>query len=294
MAGVTAVPAAPQSAGSGVSTPAPAGGASHRFRRMRRRVPVWHILWLALAAVFFLLPIYSIVQFSLEGTLGQGVFHWYSVVFTDPLFRSSFWLSIQISFETVGISLLLLVPTVFWVHLRLPKLRPVMDLISILPFVVPPIVLIVGLAPFLKGFSVWLFERPEVLAFVYVIFALPFMYRALDAGLRAIDLKTLVEAGESLGSSITGILIRVVLPNLRAAIIGGSLLTVAISMGEFTVASLLGFTTFPIYTYEIGTSTAYEGVALSFISFILVWAAMLVLYLLGRGGRGAAGVAITE
>jgi len=86
----------------------------------------------------------------------------------------------------------------------------------------------------------------------------------------------------------------VILPNLRAAIIGGSLLTVAISMGEFTVASLLGFYTFPVYTYEIATSTAYEGVALSFISFVLVWAAMLILYLLGRGGRGAAGVAIKE
>jgi putative spermidine/putrescine transport system permease protein len=253
------------------------------------------VLLLIVAAIFFLAPIYSVVQFSLEGTLsGQGPFHWYQVVFDDPAFRSSFWLSIQISLETVGVSLVLMVPTVFWIHLRLPRLRPVMDLISILPFVVPPIVLVVGLAPFLKGFSTWLFVRPEVLAFVYVVFSLPFMYRALDAGLRAIELRTLVEAAESLGSSIPRTLLRVILPNLRAAIIGGSLLTVAISMGEFTAASLLGFFTFPIYTYQIGTSTAYEGVALSFLSFILVWAAMLALYLLGRGGRGAAGVAITE
>jgi putative spermidine/putrescine transport system permease protein len=145
----------------------------------------------------------------------------------------------------------------------------------------------------LRKFS-WLIVRPEVLALIYVVFALPFLYRALDAGLRAIDLRTLVEAAESLGSSIPGTLLRVILPNLRAAIIGGSLLTVAISMGEFTVASLLGFFTFPVYTYEIATSTAYEGVALSFISFIFVWAAMLALYLLGSGGRGAAGVAITD
>ena len=268
--------------------------ASHRLRRLRSRVPLWHVLWLVLAAIFFLAPIYSVVQFSLEGTLqGQGVFHWYETVFDDPAFRSSFWLSVQISLETVAVSLILMVPTVFWIHLRLPGLRPVMDLITILPFVVPPIVLIVGLAPFLHNFT-WLVVRPEVLAFIYVVFALPFLYRALDAGLRAIDLRTLVEASESLGSSIPGTLLRVILPNLRAAIIGGSLLTVAIAMGEFTVASLLGFFTFPVYTYEIATSTAYEGVALSFISFVLVWAAMLVLYLLGRGGRGAAGVAITE
>lgn len=272
----------------------PAAPSSHRLRRVRSRVPVWHLLWLLVAAIFFLLPIYSVVQFSLEGTLpGQGVFHWYETVFDDPMFRSTFWLSIQISLETVAVSLLLMVPTVFWIHLRLPRLRPVMDLITILPFVVPPIVLIVGLAPMLRKFS-WLIVRPEVLALIYVVFALPFLYRALDAGLRAIDLRTLVEAAESLGSSIPGTLLRVILPNLRAAIIGGSLLTVAISMGEFTVASLLGFFTFPVYTYEIATSTAYEGVALSFISFIFVWAAMLALYLLGSGGRGAAGVAITD
>jgi putative spermidine/putrescine transport system permease protein len=245
--------------------------------------------------LFFLLPVYSVVQFSLQGIAhGQSPFHWYLTVFDDPNFRSAFWLSVQISLETVAASLILMVPTVFWVHLRLPGLRPVMDLVSVLPFVVPPIVLIVGLAPFIKVFSSWLFVRPEVLSLIYVVFALPFMYRALDAGLRAIDLRTLTEAAESLGSSLPRTLVRVILPNLRAAIIGGSLLTVAIAMGEFTVASLMGFNTFAVYTYDVGTSTAYEGVALTFISLLLVWGAMLGLYLLGRGGSGAAGVAIRD
>jgi putative spermidine/putrescine transport system permease protein len=257
-------------------------------------VPVWHLIWLVVAALVFLVPIYSIVQFSLAGVQpGQNPFHWYLTVFDDPQFRSSFWLSIQISLETVAVSLVLMVPTVFWVHLRLPGLRPVMDLISILPFVVPPIVLVVGLLPFLKNIP-WLFVRPEVLSLIYVVFALPFLYRALDAGLRAIDLRTLVEAAESLGAKLPRTLLRVILPNLRAAIIGGSLLTIAIAMGEYTVASLLEFNTFSVYTFVVGTSTAYEGVALSFISFIFVWGAMLGLYLLGRGGRSAAAVAITD
>ncbi|MGA3217422.1 MAG: ABC transporter permease subunit [Acidimicrobiales bacterium] len=273
---------------------APSSATLRRLRRARNRAPFSHVVLLVLGAVFFLLPIYSIVQFSLQGTQGTNPFHWYLTVFDDPSFRSSFWLSVQISLETVAASLVLLVPTVFWVHLRLPKLRPVMDLVSVIPFVVPPIVLIVGLAPFLKSFSSWLFVRPEVLALIYVVFALPFMYRALDAGMRAIDLKTLTEAAESLGASTARTLFRVILPNLRTAIIGGSLLTVAIAMGEFTIASLMGFSTFAVYTYNVGTSTAYEGVTLAFISFLLVWGAMLALYLLGRGGRSAAGVAIKD
>ena len=268
---------------------------SHRLRRARSRVPIWHMLWVVLGALFFLVPIYSVVEFSLQGILpGQNVFHWYLTVFDDPNFRSAFWLSVQISLETVAASLVLMGPTVFWVHLRLPGLRPVMDLVSVLPFVVPPIVLIVGLAPFIKSLSIWLFVRPEVLSLIYVVFALPFMYRALDAGLRAIDLQTLTEAAESLGASLPRTLVRVIIPNLRAAIIGGSLLAVAISMGEFTVASLMGFNTFSVYTFDIGMSTAYEGVALTFVSFLLVWGIMLALYLLGRGGAGAAAVAITD
>jgi len=268
---------------------------SHRSRRARRHVSIWHLWWAFTGVLFFLLPVYSVVQFSLQGVAhGQNPFHWYLTVFDDPNFRSAFWLSVQISLETVAASLVLMVPTVFWVHLRLPGLRSVMDLVSVLPFVVPPIVLIVGLAPFLKVFSSWLFVRPEVLSLIYVVFALPFMYRALDAGLRAIDLRTLTEAAESLGSSLPRTLVQVILPNLRAAIIGGSLLTVAIAMGEYTVASLMGFNTFSVYTYDVGTSTAYEGVALTFISLLLVWGAMLGLYLLGRGGSTAAGVAITD
>lgn len=274
---------------------APVAQRAHRLRRARSRVPVWHLGVIVLGGLFFLVPVYSVVQFSLQGTLhGQNPFHWYLTVFDDPSFRSSFWLSVQVSLETVAVSLVLMVPTVFWLHLRLPGLRPIMDLVSVIPFVVPPIVLIVGLAPFLKTLSTWLFVRPEVLSLIYVVFALPFMYRALDAGLRAIDLKTLTEAAESLGSSLFRTLLRVILPNLRVAIIGGSLLTVAIAMGEFTVASLMGFNTFAVYTYNVGTSTAYEGVALTFISLLLVWAAMLGLYLMGRGGRTAAGVAAID
>src|ERR1035441_799699 len=276
-----------------VTVPAPRP-VSRRLRRARSRIPVSHIVLLIVGALFFLVPVYSVVRFSLQGTFGQGLFHWYLTVFDDPAFKSSFWLSVQVSLETVAASVILLVPTVFWVHLRLLKRRAVMDLGSGIAFVVPPIVLIVGLAPFLKAFSTWLFVRPEVLSLIYVVFALPFMYRALDAGLRAIDLRTLVEAAESLGAKMPRTLLRVILPNLRAAIIGGSLLTVAIAMGEYTVASLLEFSTFSVYTYTIGTSTAYEGVALSFISFIFVWGAMLSLYLLGRGGRNAAAVAITH
>ncbi|MHB1986489.1 MAG: ABC transporter permease [Acidimicrobiales bacterium] len=263
-----------------------------RARRARRgpgsrsRLAGWNLFWLVIALAYFLVPIYSLIQFSFEGGAhGHAAgFHWFLTVFDDPQFRSSFWLSVQLAFETVVVSNLLLVPTAFWIHLRLPRLRPVMDLVSVLPFVVPPIVLIVGIIPFLQPVT-WLYSRPEVLPFIYVVFAMPFLYRSLDAGLRAIDLKTLSEAAAGLGASTFGTLWRVVLPNLRAAVIGGSLLTVAIGMGEFTIASLLSFNTFPVYIFYIGQTTAYEAAALSVISLLLTWGLMLALFFFARGGR---------
>ncbi len=272
--------------------PVPARGPR---RLARRRLPIWHLLWLVVAAAYFVVPVVSLLEFSFGGRVGGHAagFHWYLTVFNDPSFRSSFLLSVRIAIETVVLSNLLLVPSVFWIHLRLPHLRPVMNFVSVLPFVVPPIVLIVGLIPFLSPFT-FLYSRPEVLAFIYVVFALPFLYRSLDAGLRAIDLRTLAEASANCGASSASTLLRVVLPNLRAAVIGGSFLTVAIAMGEFTISSLLSFNTFPVYIFNIGENTGNEAAALSVISLLLTWAFMVGLFIVGRGGRAGAQVAATR
>ena len=95
------------------------------------------------------------------------------------------------------ITMALMVPTTVYVHLRLPRMRALLESVTILPIVIPPVVLIVGVLqvmPLSLRSSVWL------LGLEYVILALPFGYRAIDAGLRAIDVKTLTEASGSLGA----------------------------------------------------------------------------------------------
>ena len=72
----------------------------------------------------------------------------------DPA-RHAFWHSLRISFllalETIAICLLLFVPTIYWVHLKVPRLRPVIAFLALIPFVVPPIIMVVGLLNFYKG-----------------------------------------------------------------------------------------------------------------------------------------------
>ena len=272
------------------------GEAPRRARRARRRVSCWTIFWLVLAALYFLVPLYSTLQFSLQTGQHQYGLKWYGQIFADPAFRSSFLFSLRLSVETVVIGLLLMVPTVYWVHLRLPRLRPVMDVVSILPFVVPPVALVVGLAGAFTAMP-WLLASSQILALAYVIQALPFTYRSLDAGMRAIDVRTLTEAAQSCGAPPWKTLLFVILPNIRTAMLGGAFLTLAIVMGEYTISSLLLFQTFAVYMQYIGETKAQPAAALAIISFMLTWGAMMGLFLLSRRGRvggGATGAAVSR
>jgi len=250
-------------------------------------------IWLLLAAVYFVVPLYATFDFSLKQNKAGApccTLHNYGWV----IHSGDFWHTIKISFllavETIVISLLLFVPTMYWVHLKVPRLRPVIGFMALVPFVVPPIVMVVGLLRTFKGTPNWYYQTPwGFLATAYVILAFPYMFFSLDAGFRAIDVHTLTEASQSLGARWTTTLFRVILPNIRAAALSASFLTLAIVMGEFTIANLASFNTFPIFIQYVNESQGFPAGALTLLSFFITWAAMLSLLLVGRkrGTRGA-------
>ncbi len=121
----------------------------------------------------------------------------------------------------------------------------------------------------------------------YVVLALPYMYRAVDTGLGAIDVRTLTEAAQSLGAGWGTILFRVIFPNLRAALLSGAFLTLAMVIGEFTIASfLVGINAFGPYMSLVGQNKAYESASLAIISFLLTWVFMGLIQLFNRGRPG--------
>jgi putative spermidine/putrescine transport system permease protein len=250
-------------------------------------------VWLLLAAVYFIVPLYATLDFSLKKN-EAGAPCCTLANYGWVLHNGDFWHTIKISFllaiETIVISLILFVPTIYWVHLRLPKLRPVIGFFALIPFVVPPIVLVVGLLRTFNWAPHWYYGTPwGFLATAYVILAFPYMYFSLDAGFRSIDVHTLTEASQSLGASWGTTLIRVILPNIRSAALAASFLTLAIVMGEFTIANLAAFHTFPIFLQYVNESQGFPAGALTLMSFGITWAAMGSLLLLGRkrGARGA-------
>jgi putative spermidine/putrescine transport system permease protein len=209
-------------------------------------------LALFLAAAYFLVPFYAAMQFSLQNVDDHFSLQPFSEIGQAPGFFSALWLSTQLAIATMAIVLVLMVPTMIYVHLRMPRFRRVMEVITILPIVIPPIVLIVGV----DGVTpLWLKSSQYLLALIYVILAMPYVYRSLDAGLGALELKTLFEAARSLGSGWVSIIWRVLIPNMRSALLSASVLTLALVFGEFTIASLDGWTTIPVWIYLAPTNS---------------------------------------
>lgn len=267
--------------------------------RLIDRLKLWSWLWFLLGTLYFVLPLLSTLDFSLRMKRGTLSLAAYQSAFADPNFLKTFLFSNQMALYTIVVCLLLVVPTAYWLHLRLPQLRPLVEFVTLMPFVVPAIVLVFGLIriygrPLTIPFTSWKVMdaltnstagTSVLLVMGYVVLSLPYMYRAVDTGLRAMDVRTLTEAAQSLGAGWGTILVRVIFPNLRTALISGALLTFAIVVGEVTIASFLTLPTFGPYLWLLGQHRAYEPAALSFVSFLLTWMALGVIQLV-TGGQG--------
>ncbi len=246
----------------------------------------WTVL--TLAGLYFFVPLVMTVAFSLwEGGSHYG-FSAYRVLLAQPGLPGSLLLSVELAIATAVALVVLLLPAMIFMNLYAPRLRPLFEFIAALPFVVPAIALVAGLSALFTGPD-WLIGTPFYLVIPYFFLALPYAYRALDVGLRALDLATLTEAGQSLGAGMGQIIRLVVLPNLRTALVGSTLLTLAVVMGEFTFANVLLFRTFAVFIREIGEHEPTQAAALSVVSFLITWLGMLGVLIAGRGQAPATG-----
>jgi ABC-type spermidine/putrescine transport system permease subunit II len=287
---MTALSTAGVAGGGAVTPPAP-------VRPRRGAAGAWRYVVLAVLGLYFLVPIGASVWFTVRdrGEGGVTAEH-YTGIPSAAGFTEAFTRSLALAGLTVVIALALMVPTVVLVTLRLPRLRTTVELLTLLPLVLPPIALVVGVRSVLAWapdhfFGTPLAEvffalqepaLPWILVLVYVVLALPFVYRALDAGVRGADLRTLTEAARNLGASWPRVLGSVVLPVLRTSVLNASFLTVALVMGEFTVAAILGFETFPTWIVRISGSQPQMSVAVSVLSLAVTWLLLLLISALDR------------
>ena len=228
-------------------TPAPTAASRPRgmHARRRRRLNVFRYVVFTVFGLFFLLPLLAMLRFSLEGSQARHLVpdgleadrllpeHRHPSV-AERRSRSPWnWPS-----SPASVTLVLLVPTMIWIRLRVRWLERTVEFLCTLPLTIPAIVLVVGLGPIYNRIQHYSLSA-LMLFWIYVILALPYAYRALAAGLGAIDVKTLSEAARSLGASWFTVMVRVISPNMRQGILNALLLTFALVLGEFTIAYLL-------------------------------------------------------
>ena len=241
------------------------------------------IVALLLYAVFFFLPLLSMVDFSTRVTGGDGrtLQPWKNLL-TDELIRSSIVTSLGLALLTVVLMLVLLTPTMIWVRLRVPAASRLVEFLCLLPLTVPPLVIVVGISNVYAWVSYLLGDSALTLTFAYVVLVLPYAYRSLDSALAAINLTTMAEAARSLGAGWATVIVRIVLPNIRAGVMSAAFVSVALVLGEYTFASLLNFNTLPTVLALLGKSDAPTSVAGSLAALIFGALLLLLLGLVGR------------
>lgn len=267
-------------------------------------------LILGLAALYFFGPLLAAIIFTVEKPGGGVTLSAYGQIFSTPSvgstdFTQALTFSLGLSAAVIVVVLVLMVPTQVLLHLYVPRMKPLVEIICLLPLVFPPVVLVVGVSDIYRSaqpagassggalfhFLNWIRDsgHPLLLVALYTVMALPFAYRTLNAGIESIDLRTLVEASRNLGAGWLTTIMTVVSPALRTSMINTGFLCFALAMGEYTVASILLYTQpFPVWLAQLPTDSGQVQAAISVFSLLLIEVALLVVSGVGlRKKKGA-------
>jgi putative spermidine/putrescine transport system permease protein len=255
-------------------------------RSRRAKLRAFRVVTFVIAGVFFLAPIWFMFEFSTRG-VGNAprTLDYWKAIGTYPDLVAGIFASLQLAVITsIGI-LVVLVPTMVWVRLRLPRLRRVIESISLLPLTIPAIVLVVGFSPMYSWMGINLSDSILTLSFAYAILVLPYAYRALDAGLAAIDVKTLSEAARSLGASWFTVMWRVIVPNISSALLNAGLLSVALVLGEYTIANNLLYPNLQVEIVSLARTNAGVSIAVAVASLLFAFVLLVALSFVGGPRR---------
>ncbi len=249
-----------------------------------RRFQLIRYAILTVIGLFLAVPQLSLLEFSTRGiglAAPRTLEAWRRIA--DPGIIDAIVASLELAVLTSVLALALMVPTMVWVRLRVPRMTRVVEFLCLLPLTIPAIVLVVGLFP-VYAWVRYLLRTDSILtlALAYAIIVLPYVYRSLDTGLRAMDVRTLSEAARSLGAGWATVILRIVVPNMAGAVLNAALLCVAIVMGEYTIVSLFNYVSLPVAVQQLGQSDASLSVALSLASLIFVFILLMVLTFAGR------------
>jgi putative spermidine/putrescine transport system permease protein len=266
------------------------------MRARRFKLQVFRVVVFLLMGAFFLVPIGAMIEFSTRGNSVNSprTLESWAQIGTTPGLSDAIVASLELAVITSILMLAILLPTMVWVRLRLPQLNRAVEFICLMPLTVPAIALVVGIRPLYNWISINISDSILVLSFAYVILVMPYAYRSLDAGLAAIDLKTLSEAARSLGSGWGTIMVRIVVPNMRTAILNAALLSVALVLGEYTFANIMNYENLQVAIAYVSLVSAGTSIAVAVAALVFAFALLMVISLVGRRRKPSLAAAGTD
>ncbi len=238
---------------------------------------------------FFLIPMLAMLDFSTRAVGGGRTWQAWANLVQDPALSAAIVRSLLLALLTVVGMLVLLVPTMVWVRLRVPQASRLVEFLCLLPLTIPALVIVVGMRNVYAWVNYFVGDSSLTLAFVYVVLVLPYAYRAIDSSLSGIDAVTLAEAARSLGAGWVTVIVRIVVPNIWSGVLAAAFISVALVLGEFTIASLSNYDTLQVVINLLGKSAATTSVAASLAVLIFVSALLMLLSFVGRSRRGVKG-----
>lgn len=255
---------------------------------------VWRVArWVLLLAfgVYFVIPLLALLNFSTKDPLTneRSGAAWEALA-QDPTMTDAIVTSLLLAAITVVGMVVLLVPTMIWVKLRVPKATRLVEFLCLLPLTIPALVIVVGMKNVYAWVDYLIGDSALTLSFVYIILVLPYSYRAIDAALGGLDATTLAEAARSLGASWFTVITRVILPNIWPGVLSGAFVAVALVLGEFTIASLAHYNTLPVVIVFISKVDAPEAMAAALASLLFAVLLLLMLSFLDRRRRTNEGI----
>jgi putative spermidine/putrescine transport system permease protein len=245
--------------------------------RKVKKVQIWRWAIISFVGAYLLIPVLAMLEFSTRGAPGERSAEAWLAIPTFPKLLSSILTSLQLAGIVIFLVVFVLVPTMVWIHLRLPHLRRYMELICLLPLTIPAIVIVVGIAPTYRALYQVFGSSPLTLSFVYFILILPYSYRSINASLISIDSHTLSEASRSLGASTTRMISGIIVPNIKVGIMSGAVISIALVLGEFTISNLLNFETMQVVINLLGKRDATTSVAVSLAALVFAFILLAIL-----------------
>lgn len=240
----------------------------------------YHYGVVILLLVILVLPLAATLLYALStdwsSLLPSGLtLHWFSYLWTNSRFLTALYHSLFVCVGALLLSCLLILPTLFVIAYRFPKLGSVMNVLVLLPFAIPPIISSVGLLQVYSKPPFDMTGTPWILMGCYFTIALPFIHRTLSNGLQSINLHDLMDSAHLLGASTFKAALFVLLPNLRKSIIVALLLSFSFLIGEFVFANILvgtRYETVQVYLNNMSNESGHftSAIVISYFAVVLI------------------------